>query len=579
MLRPMPSEREDDGTSEILLAEESPSGISLLVIGEGFVTTHGLPASGRVVLGRSSGCEIPIDVSSISRRHAVLATGDRLTIEDLGSSNGTRVRGETIASGSTVEIAPNDVIELGSVMIIVQKRSLGARPRRIWSHGYFEGRLEDECARAQRSGGSFAIVRLSVERGDARQVPELLSHHLRPGDVVAPYGPEDFELLLVETSASDAGNVVERVTARAALVGIRLRAGIACHPRDGRTPERLMAAACDRLGGASAERAAPLVPEQGVMERLHRLAERVAQGKINVLLLGETGVGKEVFAERIHELSPRSLRPLVRISCAAFPENLLESELFGHEKGAFTGADRAKPGLIESAEGGSVFLDEIGELPLSLQPKLLRVLEDRKVTRLGSVQPRSVDVRFIAATNRDLETEVQRGRFRADLYYRLSGVSLVIPPLRERSDEIPALARAFLRRAFADLGESGEPELSSDALELLTRYPWPGNVRELRNVMERAALLGGEGPILAEHLPLEKMRATLAPPPARSTDEESTDLRSGVHEYERARIVAALEQCSGNQTRAAKLLGISRMTLSARMDAFGLPRPRKDKRA
>jgi transcriptional regulator with PAS, ATPase and Fis domain len=259
------------------------------------------------------------------------------------------------------------------------------------------------------------------------------------------------------------------------------------------------------------------------------------------------------------------------------PENLLESELFGYDKGAFTGADHPKPGLIETAEGGSVFLDEIGELPLSLQPKLLRVLEERAVLRLGSLEPRPIDVRFIAATNRDLEAEVKRGRFRDDLYFRLSGVTLVIPPLRERLEEIPALVESFLAEATADLGREEELEISDEALQMLARYSWPGNLRELKNIAERAALLCGDGPVLPEHLPLDKMRATLAPPRDLAAV-ASADLRSGVSAYERSRIIEALRDCDGNQTRAAKLLGISRMTLSTRMDAYGLPRPRKDKR-
>ena len=570
MLGAMASRRDDDGTSEIHLVEESASGLWLLVIGEGFVTTHPLPASGRVVIGRSGECDVPVDVSSLSRRHVALSTGGVLAIEDLGSSNGTRVRGSPIEAGTRVEIAPNDVVEAGAVMLIVQKRALDGRPRRIWSHGYFEGRLEDECARALRGGSGFAVVRLRVDRGNVSEVPEILSQHLRPGDVVAPYGPRDFELLLVDIAPADAEGSVARVVARAATSGLALASGIACHPRDGRTPERLMGAACERLGGVTRSKRGALISETGVMERLHRLAERVAQGKISVLLLGETGVGKEIFAERIHELSPRASGPLVRVSCAAFPDNLLESELFGHERGAFTGADRAKPGLIEAAEGGSLFLDEIGELPLGLQPKLLRVLEDRKLTRLGSVEARAVDVRFIAATNQNLEAEIERGRFRADLYFRLNGVTLVIPPLRERPDEIEPLLRAFIDEAAADLGITRAPELTRAAAEQLRSYAWPGNVRELRNVAERAVLLAGDEPIGPEHLPLDKMRATLAPPPS--------DLKSGVDDYERRRIIEALEQCSGNQTRAAKLLGISRMTLSTRMDAYGLPRPRKDKR-
>ena len=240
------------------------------------------------------------------------------------------------------------------------------------------------------------------------------------------------------------------------------------------------------------------------MRDLYRMLDRIARGTISVLLLGETGVGKEVLAERIHRSSPRSDAPFVKLNCAAFSETLIESELFGHEKGAFTGADAAKPGLFEAAEGGSVFLDEVGEMPAVLQAKLLRVLEQRQVMRVGSIKPRAIDVRVIAATNRDLEVEVSEGRFRSDLFYRLNGISIVVPSLKERPSEIKPLAEMFIARIAKDLGR-GAPVLTLRSVELLERYDWPGNIRELRNVMERAVLLAPGDEIEVEHLPVEKM--------------------------------------------------------------------------
>jgi transcriptional regulator with GAF, ATPase, and Fis domain len=327
-------------------------------------------------------------------------------------------------------------------------------------------------------------------------------------------------------------------------------------------------------GGGVAE-ARPVVIEDGAMQRLHRLVERVAAGIISVLLLGETGVGKEVFAEAIHSRSPRSGKPFLKLNCAALTESLLESELFGHERGAFTGAVSQKPGLLETADGGTVFLDEVGELPASLQAKLLRVLEEKRVLRVGGTKSRVVDVRFIAATNRDLESEVDRGRFRRDLYFRLNGISLVIPPLRDRRGEIEPLARAFLRQACS--GRTA-PVLGPEVLARLQSYAWPGNIRELRNVMERAAVLAGEGPILAEHLPVEKMGHTLHPS-ARYTqiglDGGTSALSDQVAAFERRRIIEALERCAGNQTKAARLLGMSRRTLVSRLRDYDIPRPRK----
>jgi two-component system, NtrC family, response regulator AtoC len=313
------------------------------------------------------------------------------------------------------------------------------------------------------------------------------------------------------------------------------------------------------------------------MRELHALAARLAEGMISVLLLGETGVGKEVLAEVIHRRSPRRDAPFLRLNCAALSESLLESELFGHEKGAFTGAAQTKAGLFESASGGTVFLDEVGELPMSIQVKLLRVLEDRKVTRVGGLAPRPVDVRFVAATNRDLEAEVKKGTFRQDLFYRLDGISLTIPPLRARVSEIVPIAWTFAARASARLGRA-TPAFSREAEDALKAHPWPGNVRELRNVVERAVMLSERGEILPQHLLLTparesipEVRITPAAPPAQA----SADLRGELDALERQRILDALESHAGNQTQAAAALGMSRRTFVTRLDAYQIPRPRK----
>src|SRR5205823_4677188 len=204
---------------------------------------------------------------------------------------------------------------------------------------------------------------------------------------------------------------------------------------------------------------------------LRRLVERVAPGTISVLILGETGVGKEVLAETVHRESKRASKPFLKLNCAALSESLLESELFGHEKGSFTGALATKPGLLETADGGTVFLDEVGDLPLSMQVKLLRVLEERQVLRVGGLKPRPINVRFVSATNRDIEAEVGRGHYREDLFYRLNGVSLVIPPLRDRPEELEPLANEFIAASMRALGRSEGPALSPEALEVLRRYP------------------------------------------------------------------------------------------------------------
>lgn len=241
-------------------------------------------------------------------------------------------------------------------------------------------------------------------------------------------------------------------------------------------------------GELTSPKGAPAPDSPTPMKRLGRLTRLVAASGLSVILLGETGVGKEVVAERLHGASPRASGPFVRLNCAALPETLLESELFGHERGAFTGAAKSKPGLLEVASGGSVFLDEVADLPTPTQAKLLRVLESREVLPVGGLHPRPIDVRFIAAANRDLRQLVEQGLFRRDLYFRLNGITLEIPPLRERVDEIPGLAQEFLAGACAKAGVE-VPPLSRRAIEALTRHRWTGNVRELRNTVERALVL------------------------------------------------------------------------------------------
>ncbi|HKP59482.1 MAG TPA: sigma-54 dependent transcriptional regulator [Polyangiales bacterium] len=299
---------------------------------------------------------------------------------------------------------------------------------------------------------------------------------------------------------------------------------------------------------------------------------RAARGSISVLILGETGVGKEVVAEQLHLRSGRVGR-FVPINCAALSENLLESELFGYEKGAFTGADKTREGLFEAANGGTLFLDEVGELPLATQVKLLRVLEERKVLRVGGRSARAVDVRFVAATHRDIEQAAEQGAFRQDLYYRLNGITLEVPPLRERPADIAPLAAMFLAKSTQLLGRDRPPQLSEAALQALLDYAWPGNIRELRNVVERALLLCDSPSVLPEHLPAKLLREPQAQ--ASVAQDPRAELMRQMELVERQRIIDALSKCAGNQTLAAQSLGISRRTLVTRLAQFELPRPRK----
>lgn len=295
------------------------------------------------------------------------------------------------------------------------------------------------------------------------------------------------------------------------------------------------------------------------MRHLYGLLELVGPSDLPVLIFGETGVGKEVFAEAVHARSRRAKAPFLRVNCAGLTGSLLESELFGYERGAFTGALAAKPGLFEAAHGGTMFLDEVGELPQDTQAKLLRVLDAGEVYRLGSHTPRRIDVRYVAATNRNLEAAVDAGTFRQDLFFRLDGFALTLPPLRRRPRDIVPLAELFLERCAARAGVPA-PRVTDEVARALVVHPFPGNVRELKHMIDRAFVFArGGAELTLEHLSLP----TVPRPRPRALD------------VDRETIEAALRRTSGNQRRAAELLGIARRTLINRMEEFGMDRPRK----
>jgi two-component system, NtrC family, response regulator AtoC len=425
---------------------EATRRLCLLIVSDGTVATHALPELGRVVIGRAPDSAITIATADLSRHHlAIDVDQSGVWLQDLASTNGTRIRDKRVDAGRRIKLEVGDAIELGGAIAFMQ--------------------------------------------------------------------------YLPSPSAK----------------------------------QRVRAVALDAVP------AGPLVIDP-VMVALFRVIDRLAVGSLPVLVLGETGVGKEVIAEQLHARSPRTSQPLVRLNCAAFGEQLLESELFGHVRGAFTGATEHKEGLLVSADGGTVFLDEVGELPLVLQAKLLRVLENSEVLPVGAVRPIHVDVRFIAATNRDLAQAIERGTFRADLYHRLDGATLVVPPLRERRAEIVPLAERFLRRAARKHG-LGSPMLTETAQAWLAEQPWLGNVRELRNSIERAVLLAESSSIGVEQFTCTRRELTPSP----VIDDDPIRLRT----------LAVLAACNGNQTRAARDLGIARSTLVKRLDAYGTPRPQK----
>jgi DNA-binding NtrC family response regulator len=308
-----------------------------------------------------------------------------------------------------------------------------------------------------------------------------------------------------------------------------------------------------------------IIGRSGAMQEIFATIERVAPSRATVLLTGESGVGKDLIARAIHFHSPRTDKPLVKINCTAIPENLMESELFGYEKGAFTGAQTSKPGKFEQADSGTVFLDEIGDVPAAIQVKLLRILQEREFERLGSNVTRHIDVRLVAATNQDLRAALEQGTFREDLYYRLNVVPINIPPLRERKQDIPFLANHFIKKLAPDAGRQVEG-ITDAAMEKLMAYHWPGNVRELENVIERSLVMATGTQLDAADIKLEDA------PRARQQTDGSHFLPEGLtlDQYEQEIIREALKRADGNKSQAARLLGLTRNALRYRLTQMGL---------
>jgi DNA-binding NtrC family response regulator len=304
-----------------------------------------------------------------------------------------------------------------------------------------------------------------------------------------------------------------------------------------------------------------IIGESAALKEVWRLIERAGPTDKAILIQGESGTGKELVARALHRRSLRADQPLVTINCAALPETLLESELFGHEKGAFTGAVAAKPGFFEVADGGTLFIDEVGEMPGSLQAKLLRVLEDGSMRRIGSVKERRVDVRLLAATNRHLAEEVKAGRFREDLYYRINVMALQLPPLRERHGDVPLLVQHFL---------GSEWTIEPEALAAIERYRWPGNVRQLINAIERAKILADDREILVEDLPPEVVHSAPEAPPPLPAPVADLSAHDDLTAVQRAHVIEVLNRERGNKARTARALGINRRSLYRLLERYGI---------
>jgi DNA-binding NtrC family response regulator/pSer/pThr/pTyr-binding forkhead associated (FHA) protein len=532
-----------------------------------------LPDGVDVTFGRSRGATVHVESEKVSRMHArVRRTGEVIEVEDLGSRNGTRVNGEKV--DGVHKLDTGDEVVIGTIHAVVGVTSGLRQTSPVANDAAGEARLAAEVDRSVRYHRPLTV---GLVRVASDTVVDAIARSLRPMDLIAEDAGDDYLILLPELGRTEGSATIERLLDFARASGVDVKAATALCPEDGTTVETLIS--CVRAGlragrkpSATPDATATVAPGDPIvldpaMKRVYTLVERIADTPMTVLILGETGTGKELVAEAIHKKSGRHDKTLIKLNCAALPETLLESELFGYERGAFTGAERRKVGFFEAANGGTLFLDEIGEMPLALQAKLLRVLERKVITRVGGTTEVATDVRLIAATHRDLEAEVRAGRFRQDLMFRVGGFTLVVPPLRDRPTEIVPLAEHFARAVALEQGRPS-PTFTDDARDALAGYSWPGNVRELKNAVERALVLAGDS-ISAAELP-EKLRdAGQRTRPVAA----GADMRGHLAEVERAAIVAALEAEDQNQTRAARRLGLSRRALIYKMEKYGLKPP------
>ena len=568
----------------------------LLVISGARVCERFALGAGETRIGRSPHSEIHLDEPEVAWEHChIELSSGRYRILDRGTGSGTFINGKRI---SRHLLEPGDQVSVGESVLLYREEAAAAgagTPQlllRTCALQFLFRALANSENPAVRTSVETQLLRLigdlaPVSEGSVllgRDVAELCVANESHGVLSAALAPI-MDRACREGSIADAstGLVVAPLYVRGAMGGI-IGARFAPGER-GRLAEHADTLAAVATLGAMAlesireverlhaenamllERLDRADPHSGIigaspaLKKLMKMVERVAASDASVLVLGESGTGKEMVAHAIHRAGSRARKPFVAINCAAITETLLESELFGHEKGAFTGAVSQKKGKLELAEGGTAFLDEIGELAAPLQAKLLRVLQQREFERVGGTRTLKLDLRLIAATNRDLAAEVKRGAFREDLYHRLNVVALRLPPLRDREEDIPALAEHFLERAAARCGRNVR-SISPEAMAHLNAYPWPGNIRELENAIERAVVLGQGETLLAEDLP----EAVLDAPVAQARGA----LHASVTDAKRQMIVRAWEDSGGNYKAAAAKLNIHPNSLIRLIRTLGL---------
>ncbi|MDP2345338.1 MAG: sigma 54-dependent Fis family transcriptional regulator [Deltaproteobacteria bacterium] len=592
----------DDDTARLDAADAG--GLRLLLVQGTRVDVLALGESDDLVIGRSDPADVVVDADGLSRRHLrVRRRRGLIEVCDLGSTNGTVHVGANgqapVPAGVFVEVSAGDELRLGALRIHVTGATPRdrSRPRGLLAHERFVVVVDEEIERARLFQRTAALALVRVAGGDLAAASSALGRVLRPVDRCGVWAKDIIEVLWPE------GDVVTTTAWLAALLP-KLpggsAAGFALWPVSATSAGALAAAATHalqkaRAGGVECAPAIPRMSDRAggddndddgpvavdpVTRELFQTTARLSRSRIAVLLQGETGSGKEVVARAIHESADK---PFVAVNCGALPPSLVESTLFGHEKGAFTGADATRKGAFEQAHGGTLFLDEVAELPAAAQAALLRVLETRRVRRVGAATEQAVDVRIVAASHRDLAALVAAGGFREDLLFRLNAFVLEVPPLRDRRGDLPALSARFL----AGLRTEGRTlSLAPDVDAALAAWRWPGNVRELKNVLERAAVLTDGALIDLEHLPLDLQRAAATTTTTTTTrsaaaasadriddvDDRALPLPERLDKIETHLITRALDDAGGDTAVAALALGLPRRTLQHRLKVLGIKR-------
>ena len=591
----------------------------LLLIESGTAARFSLPLRGTVSIGTADDCVVRLQ-EPLARAHELLLSmsDEGAVLEPLSQVGHAQLNGSPLTGAQS--LSSGDVVRLGETTIAFHRKAGRAPGHDLLDERQWRRRLSEETERFLRYRAPFSllIVDLGQDSADLASVSAACSKAVRLVDIVGWAAASQIAVIFPQTTAS-AEIPAKRVLQ--AIVGLApaVRGGLVRCPADACEADSLLtgarlAAAAAKPGAVASVADAVEVLQLGdatirvldpAMRTLFELLRRLAASDLPVLVHGETGAGKEMVAQALHAWSPRGSKRLVAVNCAAIPESLLESELFGHERGAFSGAVQAKPGLFEQAGGGTVFLDEVGDCALLAQAKLLRVLETKKVSRVGATSERPIDARMVSATNRDLQEDIAAQRFRMDLFYRLSAATVVVTPLRDRHLDVPVLARAFLDSARERLKRPAM-QISDGAMQRLLLHSWPGNVRELKNTMEFVAAAAPGEVLEAQDLP-DRIAGTAAPwmvprgaapkpaeavaAPAPSSSAPRNDaaappepphdpaprkprsfrnISEEIAELEKLRISEALEESGGVRVRAAQLIGMPLRTMLTKMKQYGM---------